>query len=424
MTLKPIVASVFLLGLASSSAYAAASSNAGTQAQLDAMKAKLNKMEAVLQQNSSGNFYQNAGWANRITLSGEANIDAFLTNNAPATLNNNVNRSGSDINLNNANLYLDFVASDWTKGHISFSYQHTAPAFVYNNLNGYNSQFGLDEAYVSIQNFTKSPFFFTAGKQYANFGDYHPNPMIESLPQLLEQAHVTSARVGFVDASGFNASASIFRGNSAVSQTFANTGTTRVQNFAVNAGFAGATDTMGYKLGASYLRNLSDVDYVALTNNLANGYTDRVGAMSAYAGVNSGPFDASVNYVTALQNFNKNQVSYVRNNVASQDRGAKPAAWSVDAGYSFMTLGHQSRVGLGYEGSKEGMSLGPNVATNIGTTQLHLPKTRYQANYTVNVSKYTDLGFQIYNDRDYSTADGGTGKNAITGVVRLGVKFA
>lgn len=426
MTLKPIVASVFLLGLASSSAFAAASSNAGTRAELDAMKAKIAKMEAVLQQNQSGGFQQANDWFNRVTLSGEANVDGLLAN---SSLTSGSSHHSSDINLNNANLFVDFIASDWTKGHLSLAYQQKSPAFARSTFTG-DSSFTVDEAYVTIENFTKSPFFFMAGKQYVNFGDYHRYPMVATLPQLLEETRATAARVGFVDASGFNASASLFRGAADERQTYSVTGATRVQNFAVNAGFANQTDNLGYRLGVSYLNNMADVNYLGSTDflslfgqsgSIANGYLNRVGAISAYAGVNSGPFDAGVNYVTALQNFNVLDLptSTSDNNVI---RGAKPAAWSIDAGYSFMTIGHQSRVGLGYEGSKEAALVGR--ALTSGSIVGGMPKSRYQVNYTVNVSKYTDVGFQVYYDRDYDGRDFGTGKNSLAGVARLAVKFA
>lgn len=419
MTLKPIVASVLLLGLASSSAFAATPSNAGTQAQLDAMKAKIAKMEAVLQQNQGGGFQQANDWFNRITLSGEANVDGLIANRTRLT---NSDRHSSDININNANLFVDFIASDWTKGHLSLAYQPKSPAYSYSTVAN-DDNFTVDEAYVTIENFTKSPFFFMAGRQYINFGDYHRYPMVASLPQLLQETRATAARVGFVDASGFNASASLFRGNTYEGEGFNKTGATRVQNFAVNAGFANQTDSLGYRVGVSYLRNMADVNYVGNTSGLQGGFKDKVGAISAYAGVNSGPFDAGVNYVTALQSFNKADIARYINGASDTERGAKPAAWSVDAGYSFMTIGHQSRVGLGYEGSKEASSVG---VLNVMSHRLNtgMPKSRYQANYTVNVSKYTDVGFQVYYDRDYGNADGGTGKNTLAGIARLAVKFA
>ena len=81
MKLKPIVAS--MLVLVSGPVLAAASDNANTQAQLDAMKANVAKLQAIVEQNQPGGFTQD-GWWNRITLSGLTYIDAIGSNKTPA----------------------------------------------------------------------------------------------------------------------------------------------------------------------------------------------------------------------------------------------------------------------------------------------------------------------------------------------------
>lgn len=85
MKLKPILASLILLGLAAPAAFAsvAATPSASTQSQLDSMRAQLNKMEAVMNQNSAGGFEQSSDWTSRITLSGLANVDAYASNTSP-----------------------------------------------------------------------------------------------------------------------------------------------------------------------------------------------------------------------------------------------------------------------------------------------------------------------------------------------------
>src|SRR3989338_9871292 len=77
MKLKPIVAS--MLVLVSGPVLAAASDNANTQAQLDAMKANVAKLQAIVEQNQPGGFQQPDNWWNRITLSGQAIVDGFYS---------------------------------------------------------------------------------------------------------------------------------------------------------------------------------------------------------------------------------------------------------------------------------------------------------------------------------------------------------
>ncbi len=61
-------------------------------------------------------------------------------------------------------------------------------------------------------------------------------------------------------------------------------------------------------------------------------------------------------------------------------------------------------------------------AVNVGS--FGLPEYRVIAGYKVGVSKNTDLGVQVYWQEDYTESDGGTGRSSVTGLVRLGVKFA
>lgn len=439
MKLKQVVGSMFLLGLASASAFAADDS---TQAQLDSMKAQIAKMEAAMNQNQPGGFQQADGWFNRITVSGQANVDGAYGTRSPVTFDNGVNGSKyvSDLFVQNANLYIDAQASDWTKVHVGLVYGQAANNFLPIKAGYYQGHHDIiDEAYVNIANFAKSPFYFKAGKQRVLFGDYTPYADITpSLTQLLSETTAVAATVGFVDASGVNGALYTFRGDN--SNDLAGTGQTRVQNGGASLGFNHVGNNWGMKLGAQYLRNMADVNYInqSLNNSsFAPDYQRAVGGLAANASVTAAGFDASAKYVTALQKFNPANLAYEVNtsyNVLTgtttyEPVGAKPAAWGVDVGYSFPVMGHTSRFGLGYQGSKQAemlsmLSVSPTVYPSVAIDPVTTPKTRYLANYTVNVSKFTDLGFEVRNDRAYGTNDYGTGNNATTGTVRLSVKFA
>src|SRR5207244_4253570 len=124
-------------------------------------------------------------------------------------------------------------------------------------------------------------------------------------------------------------------------------------------------------------------------------FNDRVSGISADANVVSGPFDGAVHYAAALKRFNTLDLTY-------NGSGAKPAAWGVDLGFSFPVMDHTSRFGVGYQGTKEALSVGQATGAN-GSTRTGLPKTRFLANYVVNLSKCTDLGVEVYNDKAYGT---------------------
>jgi len=205
-----------------------------------------------------------------------------------------------------------------------------------------------------------------------------------------------------------------------------------IRNFGASLGYNTTVNNVGVNLGLDYLYNMADVTAIryplSYTGYLYDipvgdaGYIDAVGGVAVNAGVKFNAFDASAKYVSALKRFNSLDVPYLDNNT---EVGARPSAWALDAGYSFPVLAHNSRASLGYQGTRQAADL--NLLQDehvLSTTALGLPKTRYLADYTVNVSKYTDLGFEVRHDVDYGTANGGTGNSTNTGTVRLSVKFA
>jgi hypothetical protein len=444
MNLKPFVASMFILGLASSPALASYNAE-NTQVQLDAMKSKIAKMESIINTNSAGNFQQ-PGWFNRINVSGQANIDFRAANRSPINFGLGADgvlrdQSAQDLTLNNANLFVDARVNSWTQVHVGLLYQDTnnftrvlglpvVPSSQFNpqiSVNNFNSI--LDEAYVRIGDFERTPIYAQVGKQYIPFGDYKRFPMVVPFTQLLTESRQTAVTLGFVDGSGFNGAAYIFRGSPNVMNTAGGALTTsRVQNFGVNLGFANTNDKIGYKLSAGYLRNMADVKYIndrigTGANSLStNSYNSPVGALSVDGAIAIGAFDANAHYVTALQTFDARDVQYVSNGVA---QAAKPRAWGVELGYGFKVIGdHQSRISVGYQASRQtggiiGATTGRPVTVNGG---LNIPKQRWVADYTMNVSKNADVGVAVYNDRDHNI--GGTNRTATTGVLRLAVKFS
>jgi len=440
MKLKQVVKAVFLMGLAAAPAVAAAASNDG---QMDSMKAQIAKMEAALNQNQNGLNLPSDGWFNRIKLSGEVNAQAAAANRSPVDFaqKNYV----SSLYLNNANLYVDAVVNDWTTAHIGLVYGSDAPSFVRipanvsTNLTSSESTANsttqtLNEAYATIGCLTRSPVYFRAGLQNVQFGDYVPyQDLTKSYTQLLSETQAAAATLGFADGSGINATVAWFNGigknnnNGTINEDTgapenSTTPQERAQNFTASLGYDNVYGESAYNIGVQYIRNMADVNYIASGLGLQNGYHTSVSGLAANAGVKYNAIDVSAKYVSALTKFSPLDMITLSNGSL---QGASPSAWGVDAGYSFQTLAHNSRVGLGYQGTNQAQAVGGSTTAENGSGGIGLPKTRLLVNYSVNVSKCTDLGFEVYNDRDYNYSQAAdSGANATTATVRLAVKFA
>lgn len=419
MKLKPIVASVLVAvsGLAGTAALAAS-------AQSDAMQASLARLQAIVEQNQPGGFQQSDGWWNRITLSGEMNIDAnessagtTLTGGgrlATNPVNPYVTGSTGTIFINNANLFVDSAISDYTKVHVDIAGDSgkklTDTPDLHMNAFGdarqTNSMIGINTAYAILGNFNQYPVFAMVGKQYMPFGEYNVYPMVYSLTQLMSQTNNVAVNLGWIDCpTGIFANAFGFQDKHKSS----NSGRMQYNNAGARLGIRNNSDCLGYNVSVDWLYNLNSVQW--LDNRTT--YVTNIGGLAANGDFTTGPFDAGIRYVGALQNFGRADVPYYVNGTL-QRNGAEPWAGTVNLGYAFPVMCHQSHLGVSYQLSKQAAGFG----------EFGMPMNRYEANYVVNISRFTDLGLDVYYDQDYGTGQGGSGNNATTGVVRLGVKFA
>lgn len=417
MKLKPIVASmaaILAAGLATGSAFALTPQSSDTNAELSAMSAQVSKMDAVLDQNQSGVVYNNpsAGedWFKRITVTGQVNVDTFLSDRNTQLGSEFANGSSSDISVSNATLFIDAVVNRWVKGHLALNYNDGGVRTVSNQQ--YYPGGTLDEAYITVSDFTQSPAYLRLGRQYVPFGTYERYPITTSLTQLLEQTRATAANVGFVTANGFNGALYGFRG-----AQHNDINRRRLNDFGAQLGYGNTFNDVNLNANVGYLYNMADVNYIAAGfGGGANGvYATRVGGVAAHVGASVGPFDASVDGVTALQRFSPADLP----TSFTSGTGARPWAVGVDVGYSFPVMNRNSRVNFSYQHSGD--------AALVGTSGM--PRDRYLVGYNVNILKNTTLGAQVYHDQNYSSTEGTFGgttfkSNSTTGVIRLGINLA
>jgi hypothetical protein len=464
MRLKPVCASIILLGL-SGTAFAATNSNVDVQNQLSGMQSQINQMEQTINQNNGGT--QSGGgtalqrklascpnWYDSISVSGLINVDGILSSRRAEFIQGNEggpnhffgDRSGSDLALDNADLFVDAQVNSWTKAHIGLNYQNnnnnnfldnTKSFFdddrVIDNDQGTNNSLIIkpwmgsliDEAYVTFGDFCRSPFYFRVGKQYVNFGNYDRFATVPTFTQLLSQTNETAATLGFV-MNGFYGSIYGFRGlpSRTDNSTSAYGKTVNVNNWGANFGWSMQNQDSSLNLQAGYLNNMADVDYVSASTDFWNGggllsstgYVTPVGAVSLDATGSLGMFDADVHYVTATDRFDRTEINIYGGpfGTPSTTRGAEPSALVVGVGATTMISNHKSRFGLDYQYSWEALDVG----------MYGIPQARLEGTFDVNVSKNVNVGLYVYHDQDYSTGKGGTGRGATTGVLHLGVMFA
>ena len=334
-------------------------------------------------------------WFNRIGVSGGVNFDAHWGNRSLDYQGENSQR----VALNDAYLNATASVNDWTKAFVGFSFNSASEAY---SAAYTNNRLDLEQGYITIANYDVSPVFFQIGKQFTDFGRYNIHPMTESMTQVLSESLQTSAKLGFITQMGLHGQVYAFDNKS---QQLSENHTKTVYGAAI--GFEQPSDQLGYDVGIGYMSNMTGVNAV---NQAVPFFVHTVGAIAVYGDVNSGPFNVSARYTTALQHFNPNDLSTQAGLTGSGLSGARPWAADFAAGYGYNAMGKNQNVYLGYQTSNNAVSLG-------------LPKHRYLIGLGVDAWKNTSLGVEVAHDKAYSSGNNGTGKSSNTIGARASVKF-
>ena len=416
MKLKPTVA-ICALGLLGT-AFAGTMTATGANTQQMGMKNRVAKLESVLDRNvgQSVSFSRlpNRSWDNRITVTGLMNVDAVYGDHSPNQTNmfdtaTDYGTSYHDINLANANVFVDADLGCWTTAHVGINYwnSHASVTNIQPHASTDAAAMVVDEAFLTMSNFAKTPFYMKAGLGYVDFGVYHRFPIVAPMTQMLAQTREAALTVGFNHNSGVNGSIYVFNG---MDKSTNNAGYRRINTGGVHVSYVGMMNRVNYNVSLDWTSNIANADFISRT--VGTDYEKKVAGMSAHAQAMYQGFMGTIDYVAAAKKFDANDVSF-----GTATTAAKPRALDVDLAYAFRAGGFSSHVGITYEKSWE--SSGLDSTSNDG-----LPESRYGINGGIQLAKGTDLMATIYKNKDYSTTDGGTGESGTTGVIRLGMRFA
>lgn len=478
MNFKPVVASLFALGLVSSPVLAqtheakeqnkhqkhhvrhARHEHRGVRAE-QRLSGEYSAHEHFIDTNAARSPVAAFDWVNRFHLSGMINVDASYSTRGPlgTAPGFRLHHDSSDINVNNANLFVDVDINRLVTGHIGIAYVADSVNLldwdVNTNFAGTsfsesvrgnkgavwaNSRLGVDEAYITIRDFSQSPYFFRAGKMYVPFGDNRDiYPITHSLTQLISQTRATAAQLGWVGGCGLYGSAyvltgaeSSFRVSHRDAIVFEGIGAPRefnetytvINNWGANLGYCGCYDDVRYQLSASYIKDIRDSEYLSSVQDLVrysfvgggNGDGDRqdgrrhnrglgyrfhqTGGAALHGDATWGPFNLTANYVTALgsllsdghrrrnnDNDNDNDATRQDGRRRNHDHGSRISAADITGTYNTYFWGYNTGFSLGYQRAWDASPL--------------LPEWRIQGDIGVCILPYTTLTLEYHYDRDF-----------------------
>ncbi len=466
MNFKPVVASLFALGLISTPVLAAKEAKEQTKHhkhhERHAQHHHHNGVRAERGVNAAQDYFISTNsarspvaafdWVNRFHLSGMINVDGKFSTRAPlgTAPGFRFHDDSSDINVNNANLFVDVDVNRWVSGHIGVAYvsdsvnlldwdvnTNFAGTSFSDNVRGdkgavfSNGRLSVDEAYITIRDFSQSPFFLRAGKMYVPFGD-NPDtyPITYSFTQLLSQTRGTAAQVGWIGNRGMYGSAYLLAGQES-SFDLTRRGTavvfdngalgapedyaqsyTEVNNWGAQLGYCGGYDDIRYHLSASYIKDIRDVWYLAAINDLVKysfvrndgrggmGYRfHQVGGGALHGDLTYGPLFFAANYVSALGDLlhdgRRGRDENDRHH-RHHDNDTRIAAADVTGTYNANVWGYNTAFSLGYQRSWDASPV--------------LPEWRLQGDIGVCILPYTTLTLEYHYDRDYDRNNHGLDK--------------
>ena len=260
-----------------------------------------------------------------------------------------------------------------------------------------NSNVKIDDAFLTLGNFKKSPFYLTAGQVYDPFGQYDPYLINSTLTYFLGETKSRAFILGYASQAKQclrpYASAYIYKGDA-----FHHTHV----SYGGDLGFKFNKHATKGRLGVSYTNNIANSMGIQNTDMGANRFSGfdasnsedlsrEPNAVSVYGNVQYKKLELRTDYISTIQSFSRKDLTFNKH-------GAKPKAFNVEGVYTFHAFrNRETQLIASYSRSYE--MLGLNV-----------PEQRVLASFAVEVFKHTWAQLEYRHDINYGKSDSAMGR--------------
>lgn len=309
----------------------------------------------------------------------------------------------TDFDITNATLDTYILGPEWISALMSFTHDNSAgtdSGSFASNSRALNSRVFINQAFFTIGNLSKTPFYGTFGQLYVPFGTYSSSMVTSPLTQGVARTKARALVLGYqpqVDNTAY-AAGYIFKGDSHAGST------SRVNNGGVNLGYHFRQGVFSGDVGAGMIANLADsvgMQFVSNNSDEFNGFggpgstgneriAHRVPAYDLRALLSVGDhIDLIAEYITASTHFNKNDLTM-------NNHGAKPQALNAEAAYTFNLFSRPTAFAVGYGMTKDALAL-------------ELPAQRYSMVLNTSIWRNTLQSLEFRHDKNYGASNVATG---------------
>ena len=320
----------FIVGLAAA-AVAAGAQETVSKAEFEKLQSQVEALTAQLQAKSEAPAVVEAKEKSSIFASLPEGFEFGALFEVEA--NYNRQRKGgdkeSDITMATVELSAGWQLLDWLRADLTFLYEEN------------DTDFGVDQAIITIGNTDAFPLYFQAGKMYVPFGRFDSFFIFDPVVLELAEANETAALLGF-EKGGFNASISIFN-----SDVETDDRGDHIENAVLAASYTVEKDNYSFAFGGAVIRNMytadtmsdfisdwrdqavGDIDGDGIDDTAFANLDDDTAGVNLWATFSFGPATFIAEYVRAIEAID---LGYDGSAGVSESARIKPESLNLEVG--------------------------------------------------------------------------------------------
>ncbi|MBT4884929.1 MAG: LbtU family siderophore porin [Legionellales bacterium] len=276
-------------------------------------------------------------WTDRFALGGSATL-AFQRSEAFSSSD-----SDTFFNLRQASLFTDVALNKQMSFHMMMSTESSMTDGLPTSAAEVTGSLTLDEAYLTVSDFMKSPMYVKAGKGFTSFGNYSDtHPTVRSINQGFVEANNTHFALGFASNAGYDLSAFLYEDET----------NDQWNQYGIRLGYKG--DLMGAMKDMNFGFNLSYVD----NYSTLNGDNSENPTTGSNADQDKAAYDVAANI--SVRNFNL-CLEYFKVGGVVESAGttstAEPKVLGVTGSYDYMVGDKKADVHVMYEKASDASSM-------------------------------------------------------------------